>query len=128
MGATCEEALLGADSNSVVPGTEPETPCPWFGQITCWVALPRPRLAAMALGVFGGAGGEKEAGVCQGGSNFRVVVGEVGAGGMVPAQLATLPCSCNVMLQLQKVVPFWQAGIIRQKAAAFLRQRMGQEN
>ena len=57
-----------------------------------------------------------------------ISVGEEGAGGMVPAQLATLPCSCYLVLQLQKVVSFWQAGPIRQKATAFVRQRMGQEN
>ena len=79
MCATREEALLGADSNGVVLRTEPETPRR-FWQIARGVAFSRPGFASMAVGIFGGAGGEKKAGFSKGGGNFRVVVGEVSAG------------------------------------------------
>ena len=105
--------------------TEPETPR-GFGQIARGVAFSRPRPTAMAVGIFGGAGGEKKAGGSQGCSDIRVVVGEVSAGGMVPAQLVTLLRSRNIVMGLEKVVPFWQAGPGRQNA--FVCQRIGEEN
>ena len=104
LGAAREETFLGTNGKGLVVGTDPDCSSS-LRDLTSGVAVSRARLTASAFEVLGRARREKKTGRCHRSGNLGVVVGEVGAGGVGLAKLATISWALHIVLRLKKVVP-----------------------